>query len=71
MMMSKTKVNRNLHIHKDFWNQAVTDANAKIAKMRDRIKSLEIAREVFRKNAVENVPVPGSDEEPRQLATLN
>ena len=69
--MSKDKIKRYLHINKDFWNQAVTDTNAKIAKMRDRIKSLEIAREIFRKNAEGNVPVPGSEEEPRQSATPN
>jgi hypothetical protein len=64
--MSTSQVKNNLHTPKDFWNEAVTDANRKIAKMRDRIKSLELAREVFRKNALEKVPIPGRVSAERQ-----
>lgn len=69
--MSKAKVNNNLHIAKDFWNHAVTDANKNIEKARNRIKQLELAREIFRKNAKENVPIPGSETVDSDSATQN
>jgi hypothetical protein len=57
--MYKRVSTTTLHTSKDFWKQAVTDAGRKIAEAKHRIKQLERAREVFRKNAAENAPIPG------------
>jgi hypothetical protein len=69
--MSKTDVKDNLHKSKDFWNQAVADATQKIEDSRKFTKQLELAREVFRKNAAENVPIPGSRSAAFEAATHN
>lgn len=61
--MSKDSASVKLDIPKDFWKQAVTDASRKISEAKLRIKELERAREVFRRNAANNVPIPGSSEE--------
>ena len=69
--MSKTPVKNNLHIPKDLWNQAVTDASKKIEASRNRTRQLELAREVFKKNAKENIPIPGSGAVDFDSATQN
>jgi hypothetical protein len=69
--MSKAKVKYHLHNAKDFWNHAVTNANRNIEKARNRIKQLELAREVFKKNAKEDVPIPGSGAVDSDSATQN
>jgi hypothetical protein len=58
-LMSKASVKSILDTNKDFWNQAVSDATAKIVQAKQKIKELERAREVFKRNAAENVPIPG------------
>ncbi len=57
--MSKEQSIITLHKRKDFWKQAVTDSNHKITEAKRRIKELERAREVFRRNAAEGAPIPG------------
>jgi hypothetical protein len=57
--MSKHNASSLLYTRKDFWKQCVTDASAKIAEAKRRIKELERAREVFRKNAAEGTEIPG------------
>lgn len=58
--MSLRMSTTTLDTSKDLLNQAVRDATRKIAEAKHRIKELERAREVFRKNARERVAVPGS-----------
>lgn len=69
--MSKHEVNDNLYKVKDFWNQAVADTTRKIEDSRKVTRQLELAREVFRKNAAENVPIPGSLSAAFESATRN
>ena len=57
--MSNDRSSTTLHHSKDFWNECVTDARTKIAKAKQKIKNLEMAIEIFQKNAKQNVPVPG------------
>lgn len=57
--MSKDKATDILDIRKDFLKQCFTDATLKIAKAKKRIKELELARELFRKNALEGAEMPG------------
>jgi hypothetical protein len=57
--MSKTESTAILDTRKDFWKQLVNDASRKIAEGKRRIKEIERAREVFRKNAAEGIEIPG------------
>jgi hypothetical protein len=40
--------------------QCVIDASKKIAKAKQRVMELEMAREPFRKNTAEGLEIPGS-----------
>jgi len=57
--MSKHKAIHILDISKDFLKQCVTDATLKIAKAKTRIKELELARELFKQNALKGAEMPG------------
>jgi hypothetical protein len=57
--MSKLESSTILDTRKDFWKQLFNDASRKIAEGKRRIKEIERAREVFRKNAAEGADIPG------------
>lgn len=57
--MSKRLSITILDTRKDFWKQCVKDATVKIKKAKQRVQELEIARDMFRKNAIEGAEMPG------------
>lgn len=63
--MSKTSSRTNLGslklTPKMFWNQVVRDAENRLARLKCKAAGLEEAIQIFRRNALENSPIPGTE----------
>jgi hypothetical protein len=56
--MTKNESSKKL-TRKQFWLNIAEDASVKIKEAKKRVKELEQAREGFRRNAENEVPIPG------------